>query len=128
MDLGIGARTALVMGASRGIGRGIAAALAREGARVAMASRSRDRVAEAAAEVEGETAAFEADTSDLEHLATLPGEVEAEFGPIDILVTNTGGPPLGGALENPLTDWGRAYGSLVLAPRGLTEAVVPGMR
>ena len=116
------------MGASRGIGRGIAGALAREGARVAMASRSRNRVAEAAAEVEGETAAFEADTSDLERLATLRGEVEAELGPIDILVTNTGGPPPGGALDNPVTDWERAYHSLVLAPRMLTEAVVPGMR
>jgi 3-oxoacyl-[acyl-carrier protein] reductase len=128
MNLGIGGRTALVMGASRGIGRGIAGALAREGARVAMASRSRDRVAAAASEIEGETAPFEADTSDLERLANLPGEVEAELGPIDILITNTGGPPPGGALDNPREEWDRAYRSLVLAPKVLTEAVVPGMR
>ncbi len=116
------------MGASRGIGRGIVGALAREGARVAMASRSRDRVAEAATEIEGETAPFEADTADPDRLATLSGEVEAELGPIDILVANTGGPPVGGALDNPLTDWEQAYRSLVLAPRVLAEAVVPGMR
>lgn len=128
MDLGIEGKTALVMGASRGIGRAIAAALAREGARVAMASRSRERVAEAAAEIVGETAAFEADTSDLDRLAALPGEVEAELGPVDILVTNTGGPPLGGALDNPREEWEQAYRSLVLAPRVLAEAVLPGMR
>src|SRR4051794_24907359 len=128
MDLGIGGRTALVLGASRGIGRGIAAALAREGARVGMASRSRERVAEAADEIEGEAVAFEADTEDLERLASLPGEVEGELGPVDILVTNTGGPPLGGALDNPMEEWERAYRSLVLAPRVLAEAAMPGMR
>jgi 3-oxoacyl-[acyl-carrier protein] reductase len=128
MDLAIGGRTALVMGASRGIGRGIAGALAREGARVAMASRSRERIAEAAAEIEGETVPFEADTSDLERLAELPGEVEAELGPVDILVANTGGPPLGAAHDHPEEEWEEAYRSLVLAPKVLTEAVVPGMR
>ena len=75
MDLGIDGRVALVMGASKGIGRGIAGALAREGAKVAMASRSLERLDEAAAEIDGETATFEADTADLERLAALPGEV-----------------------------------------------------
>jgi 3-oxoacyl-[acyl-carrier protein] reductase len=128
MDLGIKGRTALVMGASRGIGRGIAEALAREGVRVALASRSRERVAETAGEIEGETVPFEADTSDLERLAALPGEVQAELGPVGILVTNTGGPPLGGALDHANAEWEEAYRSLVLAPRTLAEAVIPGMR
>ena len=128
MDLGIGGRTALVLGASRGIGRGIAAALAREGARVAIVSRSRERVAEAADDIEGEVVAFEADTEDLERLASLPEDVEGELGAVDMLVTNTGGPPLGGALDNPIDEWERAYRSLVLAPRVLAEAAVPGMR
>jgi 3-oxoacyl-[acyl-carrier protein] reductase len=128
MDLGIAGKTALVMGASRGIGRGIAGALAGEGARVAMASRSRERVAEAAEEIEGETAAFEADTSELDRLAALPEEVAAELGPVEILVTNTGGPPLGGALDHQHEEWQEAYRSLVLAPRVLAEAILPGMR
>lgn len=128
MDLGIEGRTALVMGASRGLGLAIAASLAREGARVAMASRSRERVAEAAAGLDGETAAFEADTAHLERLVSLPAEVADELGPVDILVTNTGGPPLGAALDHSHEEWTDAYRSLVLAPRVLAEAVLPGMR
>jgi 3-oxoacyl-[acyl-carrier protein] reductase len=128
VELGISGKTALVMGASRGLGRAAAAALAGEGARVAMASRSGDRLTEAAAEVEGETAVLVADATDLERLAALPGEVERALGPIEILVTNTGGPPLGGALDHPLAEWEQAYRSLVLAPRVLIEGVLPGMR
>ena len=128
MDLGIDGRTALVMGASRGIGRAIAHALAREGVRVALASRSQEALAEAAAAADGPAAVFEADTDDLDQLARLAAEVESELGPIDILVTNTGGPPPGGALDHRLEEWEAAYRSLVLAPRVLVEAVLPGMR
>ena len=128
MDLGIDGRTALVMGASRGIGRGIAHALVREGARVGFASRSREDLELAAAEADGPAAVFEADTDDLDRLAALPAEVEDELGAIDILVTNTGGPPPGGALGHSLDEWEAAYRSLVLAPRVLAEAVIAGMR
>lgn len=128
MELGLEGRVALVMGASRGIGRGIAAALAREGARVAIASRSREPLEQAAAEIEGEVAPFVADAADLDRLATLPGEVAEALGPIDILVANAGGPPFGGALDNELDEWEHAYRSLVLAPRVLAGSVVPGMR
>jgi 3-oxoacyl-[acyl-carrier protein] reductase len=135
MDLGLQGRTALVMGASRGLGRAIAASLSREGARVAIASRSRERIEEAAGTIAEEAAgsieppsAFVADASDLERMAALPGEVGKALGPIEILVANTGGPPLGGALEHDLEEWERAYRSLVLAPKVLADAVVPGMR
>jgi 3-oxoacyl-[acyl-carrier protein] reductase len=128
MDLDISGRTALVMGASRGLGRAVAAALAREGARVAMASRSREALEQAAAEIEGETVVMEADAADLDRLADLASEVEQALGPIEILVANTGGPPFGGALDNELNEWEQAYKSLVLAPRVLIEAVLPGMR
>src|SRR5215212_5389092 len=100
MDLGLEGRVALVMGASRGIGRGIATALAREGARVALASRSRERLEEAMTEIGGDAAAFVADATDLERLAQLPLEVAEALGSVDILITNTGGPPLGGALDH----------------------------
>jgi 3-oxoacyl-[acyl-carrier protein] reductase len=128
MDLGIKGRTALVLGASRGIGHGIAAALAREGAKVAIASRTPEALVKAAAEIDGEVRAFGAETGNLEHLAGVPAEVEKELGPIEILVTNTGGPAPGGALANDVAEWQAAYTSLVLAPRVLVEAVLPGMR
>jgi 3-oxoacyl-[acyl-carrier protein] reductase len=128
MDLGLDGRVALVMGASRGLGRAIAAALAAEGARVAIASRSAERIEEAAVEITGDVQPFVADASDLDRLAQLPAEVEAKLGPVEILVANTGGPPLGGALDHELSDWESAYRSLVLAPRVLAGAVVPGMR
>jgi 3-oxoacyl-[acyl-carrier protein] reductase len=128
MDLGIEGRVALVMGASKGLGRGIAAALAREGARVAIASRSLERLEEAAAEIGPGARPFVADASDLDRLEALPAEVEAALGPVEILVANTGGPPLGGALDHGIDEWEQAYRSLVLAPRVLAGAVIPGMR
>lgn len=128
MELGIEGRVALVMGASRGIGRGIAGALAREGARVVLSSRSEERLAEAVEEIGGGASAIPSDASDPERLAVLPREVEKSVGPIEILVLNTGGPPAGGALDHGLEEWERAYRSLVLAPRILTGAVIPGMR
>ncbi len=128
MDLGIEGRVALVMGASRGLGRAIAAALVGEGARVAISSRSAEKLEEAAAAIDGEVSAFTADAADLDRVAALPGEVAEALGPVEILVANTGGPPLGGALDHELGDWERAYRSLVLAPRVLAGAVVPGMR
>jgi len=128
MNLGIDGRVALVLGASKGIGRGIAAALAREGARVAVVSRSRERVDEVAAEIGDAASAFVGDTSDLERMASLVAEVERELGPVEILVLNTGGPPRGTALEHATGEWEAAYRSLVLAPRVLIEAALAGMR
>jgi 3-oxoacyl-[acyl-carrier protein] reductase len=128
VDLGLNGRVALVMGASQGIGEGIAAALAREGARVAIASRSQERLEETAARIEGDVTPFVADATDLDRLAKLPAEVEAALGPIDVLVTNTGGPPLGTSLMHDPDDWQLAYRSLVLAPRVLAGAIVPGMQ
>ncbi len=132
MELGIDGRVALVMAASQGIGRAIATALAREGAQVAIASRSEERIGSAAEEIRAESGAtvepFVADTDDLDRLAALPGEVAEALGPIEILVTNTGGPPPGQVLDHPLEEWDAAHRSLVLAPRVLIEAILPGMR
>jgi 3-oxoacyl-[acyl-carrier protein] reductase len=132
MDLGLQGRVALVMGASKGLGRAIAGALASEGARVAISSRSSERIHEAAeqlaAETGGEVEGRAADTADLESLPKLVEQVQESLGRVEILVTNTGGPPLGDPLEFGRPDWEAAYRNLVLAPLTLIEAVVPGMR
>jgi 3-oxoacyl-[acyl-carrier protein] reductase len=128
MDLGIEGKVALVQGASKGIGRGVAAALAREGAAVAVSSRSADELEGLAAQLGNGARAFPADSGDLDRMAALPQEVADAMGPAEIVVTNTGGPPPGGALDNPREEWEAAYRTLVLSPRILVEAALPAMR
>jgi 3-oxoacyl-[acyl-carrier protein] reductase len=127
MDLGLRDRVALVTGASKGIGCGIAAGLAAEGARVAMASRSRERIETAAEEVGGRGYAF--DSGDLDAVPDLIAQVEADLGPIDVYVANTGGPPAG---PDPLAftpeQWETAHRTLVLSPMAFLERLLPGMR
>ena len=127
MDLGLEGRVALVTGASKGIGFAVARALAAEGARVALASRSRERIDAAAAAAGGRGFVFDSD--DLDAVPRLVEEVEAALGPVDVYVANTGGPPpnpdpLGFARE----EWEAAHRALVLSPMAVLERLLPGMR
>ena len=127
MDLGLEDRVALVTGASSGIGRGIAAALAAEGARVAISSSSAERIEATAGEIGARP--YVHDSRDLDAAGPLLERVEAELGPIEVLVTNTGGPPGGpDATAFAREQWREAYETLVLAPLALIERVLPGMR
>jgi 3-oxoacyl-[acyl-carrier protein] reductase len=127
MDLALEGSVALITGASKGIGRGIAEALAREGATVAVSSRSRERIDEAAAEIGAEPFVF--DSRDVDGARWLVRSVEERLGPLDVLVTNTGGPPPDpDALSFSRDQWEAAYRDLVLSPMALIEAAVPGMR
>lgn len=127
MDLGLGGRVALVLGASRGLGRSVAAELAREGANVAVASRSLEAVTRVAAEI-GATP-FAHDNDDLAAAPALVASVAQALGPIEILVTNTGGPPPSrDPVAAPVDEWEHAYRTLVLAPLVLVRSVLPAMR
>jgi 3-oxoacyl-[acyl-carrier protein] reductase len=127
MDLGIDGKVALVTGASKGIGKAIAAALVAEGAQVAISSSSRERIEAAATDIGAK--GFVLDSGDLDAAPEILARVENELGLVDILVCNTGGPP---ANADPLgftrEQWETAYRSLVLAQMALVERVVPGMR
>ena len=126
MDLGLNGKVALVTGASQGIGRAIAAGLAAEGAQVAASSRTPERIEAAAAEIGAR--AYVHDTLDLDAAPTLVERVAADLGPVDILVTNTGGPPGGDPLAFTREQWEEAHRELVVAPMELIGLVVPGMR
>src|SRR6185312_9041377 len=131
MDLGLSKRTALVCGASRGIGFAVAAELAREGAQIAICARDKAAVAAAAARLAPTGAKIVQVVADL---STSEGTAEAvkkslgELGRVDVLVTNTGGPTPGPALSHDWAGWTRATELLLRSAVELTRALVPAMQ
>ena len=97
MDLGLQGRTAIVCGASEGIGLGIAESLAEEGVNVAMFARRRELLEREAERIGG--LAIRGDVTNPADLQRLVERTVAAFGGIDILINNSGGPPRTSALE-----------------------------
>lgn len=131
MDLGLRGRVALVTGATGGMGAAIAAALHREGARVAVSARDADRLdrlrQELGAGEAGELLPVVADLHDLEALDAAIATVTGALGPVDVLVNNTGGPPPGSVRGVPAGDWRRHFDGMVTSVLRLTDSVLPGM-
>jgi 3-oxoacyl-[acyl-carrier protein] reductase len=129
MDLGLNGKRALVGGGSKGLGLACAQALLAEGCRVAIVSRSAENLRRGW-EALGNDDRAKPICADL---ATASG-VEAcvaqarDWGAVDILVNNTGGPPPGGLLEHTEAAWSASHEALFLFVRRMVEAFVPAMR
>src|SRR5512134_2673709 len=99
MDLGLTGKVALVAGASRGLGFAVAQTLAQEGARVSIASRDEAAIRDAARRIGGDVLATAVDVRSAEGITHWAGATIHKFGGIDLLLTNSGGPPAGAALS-----------------------------
>jgi 3-oxoacyl-[acyl-carrier protein] reductase len=132
MDLGLDGKTALVCGASAGLGRAIARALAAEGAEVTICSRSPERIQEARDAIAEETGAtvvaVAADLSSLEGVKTAVEGAREAMGRLDILVTNTGGPPSGPFQDHDPETWDRAIDQNFTSVVNLVREALPGMK
>lgn len=131
MDLGITGKVALVGAASRGLGRAVAEELAREGAHLIICARGEDALRETAQSMRTGTAQVidvVADLSKPDDVARVTDRALNEFGRVDILVTNSGGPPAG-PFESHSTDaWSEAIRQNLESVVNLTRAVLPGMK
>ncbi len=128
MDLGIAGRTALVIGPSTGLGLASARALAAEGVRVALVSRSAEKLATAAATVDGDPVAVIADLADDGSIDAMLEEVVAALGHVDILVANAGGPPPGTFASTDLDRYPDALQLNLLAHVRMCRALIPPMQ
>jgi 3-oxoacyl-[acyl-carrier protein] reductase len=131
MELGLTNKVAMVAGASRGLGYAVARKLAAEGALVSMSSRDADAISAAAQRIQKETGgtvlAVAADVK-------LPGEIAHwhqltmdRFDGIDLLYTNSGGPPPGATLSFDDAAWQRAFDLLLMSAVRLVRLAVPSM-
>jgi 3-oxoacyl-[acyl-carrier protein] reductase len=132
MDLQLAGKCAIVCAASKGLGRASALALAREGASVVVCARTKAPLEAAAEQIRAATGArvepIVADLSRAADVERLIADGAARLGGIDILVTNTGGPPSGPFEAMPDEQWIAAIDSLLLSVVRLSRAVLPHMR
>src|ERR1051325_4871742 len=129
MHLGLTNKVAMVAGASRGLGYAVAHMLAAEGAKVSISSRNANAVAAACQRIEQDTrGAVFGMAVDVQsavagwHQATLD-----RFGGVDLLYTNSGGPPAGATLSFDDAAWQRAFELLLLSAVRMIRLAVPSM-
>jgi 3-oxoacyl-[acyl-carrier protein] reductase len=132
VDLGLKGKVALVAASSKGLGRAVAEELAAEGAHLVLCARGKETLEQTAESIRKKTAvkvvAVGADVSDPKDAARVVKAAFDEFGKVDILVTNSGGPP-SGAFESFSSEmWDSATRLLLKSAVELTRAVLPGMK
>jgi 3-oxoacyl-[acyl-carrier protein] reductase len=132
MDLGLSGKVIMVAAASKGLGFGIAQAVAQEKAKVAIASRTASDIEAAAARLRQETGSdvrgYVFDARDGASIQQWADAVTADFGGIDGLVVNAGGPPAGGFDNFGDDDWQAAFELTLLSSVRMIRAVLPSMR
>src|ERR1700733_977235 len=131
MNLGLQAKTALVLGGGGGLGRAIAKALSAEGAKVAVADIDLAAAERAAKEIQTESApslAIAWDLADLSAIEKNISTIENRLGPVDILVNITGGPPPTPASGQDPALWSKNFQAMVLPVIAITDRVLPGMK
>jgi 3-oxoacyl-[acyl-carrier protein] reductase len=132
MDLGLRGRVAIVAASSQGLGRATAEAFAAEGCRLAMCSRNATTLQKAAERIRSEhnadiySEAF--DVTDPDAVHRFVESVAANFGRIDVCVTNAGGPPAKGFLAASIEDWKRAVEANFLSAVYFAREVIPHMQ
>jgi 3-oxoacyl-[acyl-carrier protein] reductase len=132
MDLGIRGKTALVVAASKGMGKASALGLGAEGARVVMCARGEAALKDAAAEVKQKTGAevlaLPADASRAADISRVVAEANRAFGGVDILVANVGGPPPGPFEAMTDEQWKAAFEQVHLSTVRFIREVLPHMK
>ncbi len=132
MDLGIKGKTALVVAASKGMGKASALGLGAEGARVVMCARGESALQDAAAEVKRQTGAevlaVAADASRAGDISKVVAEANRAFGGVDILVANVGGPPPGPFEQMTDEQWRAAFEQVHLSTVRFIREVLPHMK
>ncbi|MGE5302568.1 MAG: SDR family oxidoreductase [Alphaproteobacteria bacterium] len=132
MDLGLKGKVALVAGASQGMGRATALGFAREGAKVSMCARGEAALNEAAAMIRKETGtevlAMAADMTKAEDIQRFVNQTTQQFGRLDVIVNNAGGPPPGEFMKFTDEDWQNAFRLSFMSTMRMTREAVPHMR
>lgn len=131
MELGLKKKTALVFGAGGGLGGAIARTLSQEGAMIAVADISAEAAETTAKDIVASGGRARAYTWDLADLSAIDGHlaaIKSEFGDVDVLVNNTGGPPPTPAAGQDPEAWTKFFHSMVLSVIAVTDKVLPGMR
>lgn len=128
MDLGIRNRVAMVAAASKGLGRAIAQSLAAEGCRLSICSRSLDSLEPVRKSLGDDALAVACDVSKADDLQRWFDETVTRFGQVDILVTNTGGPPAAPFMKLTEEQWLSGIDSTLMNVVRLSRLVIPGMQ